>query len=368
MGIAQQLEPLGVQLTLSGDTIGRLELKSPDALDDKGRFKPEVVALLQKINPGMSVSFNDGKNEIHDGLLIQLAGMPFVKTIYLHTIQDVSDAGLQAILELPQLQTVFLGGTGPSKITPAGLAKLAALPKLKTLLIAIPVDESIFASIPEHSSLETVTLSRGSNVTDAGLGKVKALPALSDLSISYSGINGSGLAFLKGSPKLRTLNLDYDRNLTDAGFAAIEKAPNLSRLTVLASDDNLNLTDKTLESLATLPKLRNLWLRKTPGITDAGVAHLAGLASLTEVRLDDCAQLTNASLDSLAKIATLEHLEISGALKITDAGLDKLKPLAKLRSLHFKMTGVTKAGAKLFNEAGKNMLLVSVNGELLTTR
>ena len=114
-----------------------------------------------------------------------------------------------------------------TRITDAGLAKLVALKKLKSL-----------------------NLQRDTGITDNGIAHVGKMPELTYLTLLYTRIGDAGLVHLADAKKLRLLDLRGCK-ITDTGLA------HLTSLTGLAA----------------------LKLRSS-GVTDAGLAHLKGMKKL----------------------------------------------------------------------------------------
>jgi internalin A len=91
------------------------------------------------------------------------------------------------------------------------------------------------------------------------------------------------------------------------------------------------VTDAQLAVIATLTDLRELDLRKTPLITDAGVVHLRGLVKLEKLNLFRT-QLSDVGIAYLADMHVLDTLLIGGT-RITERGVEQLSKLRKLRKL-----------------------------------
>ena len=356
--IDQALAEHGVDLHFYTYPSGRIELKE-SALDSEGKLKPEVLDLLKKFTaPNTSISFDDGPNEVTDATLTQLAELPCITTVFLHRMNQVTNAGLDSLALMHQLRTIQLHLSAKGQFNDEGLAKLAQIPALEHLLISELTDGSFLAAFSEHPRLNEVNFGND-NLSDAGLAKVTALPHLEKFNVSGSNITGDGLAFLKQAHKLQIVDFMYCDELTDAATANIAGLPELTRVNISGSGDDLAITDSSLESLSMCPKLEDLHIRGAGQVTDAGVAFLANLKDLKTLNLEKCEALTDASFDHLAKIATLERLEMSDCPHLTDAGIQKLKPLTNLQGLHVKGSAVTVAGADQLKLAMPNLKHVS---------
>jgi hypothetical protein len=114
--------------------------------------------------------------------------------------------------------------------------------------------------------------------------------------------------------------------VTDEDFQDVSK---LARVESVTIQECSGLSDKALEQIATLPKLRRLRIRQVP-FTDKGVAALKNTQTLRELWLQHT-ELTGAGLEALAELP-LETLHLGGA-KLTDEGLACLPRFESLTDL-----------------------------------
>jgi len=112
--------------------------------------------------------------------------------------------------------------------------------------------------------------------TDSDIDVLRSLTELRSFWLSYSDIEGSGLASLCNS-KLVEITL-YNSPVADAGLEQIGKLMTLKSVTL----DSQLITDAGLQYLKTLPSLERLNLVGAP-VTDAAVRHLKGLTTLNEL-------------------------------------------------------------------------------------
>ena len=245
----------------------------------------------------------------------------------------VTDAGLENLQDLPQLQSLVLFNT---QITDAGLAHLKGLTKLRGL------------------SLDTT------KVTDAGLIHLKGLTQLQSLGLTHTKVTDAGLVHLKGLAQLRWLGLTQTQ-VSDAGLAHLKGLTQLQRLEL----GDTQVTDTGLTHLKGLSQLQSLYLNKTK-ITDAGLVHLKGLIQLHELDLDST-QVTDSGLSHLNGLLQLQSLNLTrtqvtdkglkhlqgmvqltslgpGGTEFNDAGLEQIKGLSGLRTLDLTGTKITDAG------------------------
>lgn len=169
------------------------------------------------------------------------------------------------------------------------------------------------------------------------------------------------LAFLSRHPKLVSLNffspptnltgkaftswgslerLDYIQlknvPITDEGIAALPKS--LTKINITYGD----ITPKCLESLAELSNLEVLSLGNLKGITDKDVEQLKSLEKLRVLGIRS-AELTNVGVEHLSHLSQLEMLEIRGE-KISNGGIRLLNKLKNLGSLHVYDSQVSTRG------------------------
>jgi beta-lactamase regulating signal transducer with metallopeptidase domain len=99
---------------------------------------------------------------------------------------------------------------------------------------------------------------------------------------------------------------------------------------------NPNITDEFLEKLKTLPKLRELTLSSSSGITPEGLAHLTELPALEKLELNRGFQqgdeLGNAVLKCVRNLQSLRELTIND-WGVTDAGAQVLEEMPQLTRL-----------------------------------
>ncbi len=217
-----------------------------------------------------------------------------------------SDKAMSAISSLTKLIELDLSG---SKVTDAGLAKLAGLTDLKKL------------GLPPAA-------------TDGGIAKLAPLTKLEELYIGESKITGTGLAKLT-LPALVTLDASRSK-FGDEGLAALSNSKNLQRLILR----NTATTDKGLTNLSGLSKLTYLDLRST-AVSDTGLASLSGLQSLQHLDLSNSSEkITDAGLERLADLKEMRSLWLSRSA-VSDKGFDSLKQIRALHELSLWKTQVT---------------------------
>jgi Leucine-rich repeat (LRR) protein len=175
-----------------------------------------------------------------------------VQTLLMGSNVRLTDASLEHLHGLTQLQVLHLGKTG---ITDAGLVHLQELKSLRNLGL------------------------RNLRITDAGLAHLQQLNELRFLHMDNTLVTGPGLKYLKGMTRLEVLGL-AGTMVTDTGLDAMKDVKNLQRLFL----GRTRITDAGISPITALKSLQILALDGT-GITDAGLWQLRRLKNLTAVSL-----------------------------------------------------------------------------------
>ena len=133
---------------------------------------------------------------------------------------QVTDAGLEHLKEIPHLGGLYLAGTN---VSDAGLEHLEGLTQLGWLdLSDMKVSDAGLQHLRKLTQLQMLWLS-GTRVTDVGLDGLKALPQLRVLALGGTKVSDAGLENLKGVNQLETLFLD-NTEVTHAGMKKLQQA------------------------------------------------------------------------------------------------------------------------------------------------
>lgn len=265
--------------------------------------------------------------------------------------RDTKDRDLTVLKELPELKDVSVWG--PS-VTDAGLAHVAAIPKLRGLALTdTRVTADGLRQLSQANELVYLAL-HGASVTDATLAHLDKLPKLAYLQLIRTSVTDNGLALVGALRHLREVDLYEAPSVSDAGLEKLRDLCDLEALRLLGT----SVTDQGLEHVGQLERLRVLHLQGHP-ITDAGLAELRNLTRLTSLSLNGTA-VNDTGLAHLAQFRELEDLDLSHT-KASDAGLEHLRDLSKLRILRLHGTAVTDAGlAHLYSLKALQFLELSV--------
>lgn len=280
-------------------------------------------AALKELAPLQSLTTLKPPGLVTDGVLRSLreAGL-------LHALTGAVAAGGHRPARPEHVVKLDLSDT---KVTEAGIAELAPLKNLTTLLLPTTKESwhygrSIGGTQPRMKvtdgvvrSLSKIGLLHAVPVATAAWGKRPARPehVLSlDLGWSEHSLDDRGGKWDLPSP------------VGDAGLAELAKFTKLTTL-MLPCD---KVTDAGLAEVAKLKYLTRLDLCQNEKVTHAGFAELAKITSLTTLNLEST-KVTDAGLKQLAPLKNLTTLNLRGT-EVTDLGLKALAPLKKLNTLH----------------------------------
>ena len=238
-------------------------------------FPNESLKNLSALDKLATLMINDGRGQITDAGLEELAKLKQLESLGLQGV-NITQAGVATLAEMDNLHSLTLPG---SKITDTGLKELGRLNNLKVLELS------------------------GSKITDAGLGELSGLDKLEYLGLSYALVTDSGLKELSKFKQLSRLSLPH--KITDSGLVELLPISKLTELNLVA----INITDAGMKELAKLIQLRKLNLAGAPKISDAGMKELAGLENLVEFRLSG-SNITKAGIRELAKLNALKIIRL----------------------------------------------------------
>lgn len=187
-----------------------------------------------------------GTNIRADGLR-QLAAIKNLVALDLEVCDAIGDAACEALAEMQQLRVLIVKKTGfeRERISDAGLEHLCRLPNLEVLNLY------------------------GNKLTDTGLTHLQRLKRLRELNLSLLSITDQGLVHLESLTNLQQLELLYSEGfagpmLTDGAAETVQSLTDLTTLDLTGA----KLTDSGLQQLRSLKKLKNLRLVRTQVTAD----------------------------------------------------------------------------------------------------
>lgn len=247
-------------------------------------------------------------------------------------------AGIRNLARLAQTYDALpIQGLGIGNLNPATLTKL--------FLGSCPITDAGLAEMAAFPKLEYLNI-EGSKITDEGMKALAPLRALKTLHVHGTAVSGTGLSALKECPlvnlgcgrttaemlvvitevasifpDLRELRLPRESIPTAEDWAGFAQAiPGLTRIEV----DSHKWADDSCIGLDVFPELESLHLRYAP-VTDAGVEHIAKSKNLRILAIPD-AKITDTALVTLANLKKLKTLTLPKTGNgITDAGIAAFK-------------------------------------------
>lgn len=299
-----------------------------------------------------------------DATLIEVSKLDFVTHLQLEGSSQVTNRGLRALAEMPQLRLLNLTGAAISDegvevlgritelrefylyhhrgVSDKGLASLQACEKLERVdLLGTTAGDGVLQALAGKPNLRH--LKSGDLLTDDGLAMLGQFPAFRswqggepeiELMAFDTGptflllrghITDQGLGRLRGLDGLFALNLDDSRlRLTSDGVRRLAALPHLGWLGFDAKDD-------TMRAIAELPRLRMLMCQDTEA-TDEGFAELARSKTLEYLWGRRCYGLSDRGFRALSKMPALRGLSVS-CKNVSEAALGSLPEFPTLQSL-----------------------------------
>ncbi|MBQ1454787.1 MAG: hypothetical protein IIZ25_02935 [Thermoguttaceae bacterium] len=134
---------------------------------------------------------------------------------------------------------------------------------------------------------------------------------------------------------------------TDEMIEPLTACQKLNSVTI----NNADITAAGLESLAKLPELTMLDIRRDLKLDNAALAVLASMPKLTELHAH-YNSFTNSGMNKIAKAVTLKKVDVRGCSDVSDNGAKYLAKLPELEELQFRFS-ITNAGVEHLTAAQK---------------
>lgn len=307
-----------------------------------------VLAALGRLKPPTGIYLH--QQNVSDADLARLAGLGALKGLRVSKGGRITSATLAALGRLKGVEQLFLEW---GAVDSRGLFYLAQLPVLRRLELQNVSTGEGLRDLAEFPALEQLTIR---NLDSLGLGDlllpttckslnltgfgnypeedfacIERFSELETLTTSYL-IDDDCAAHLTALKSLKRLSLSYgldahpgDRRLSDAAAAHLAGIKTLESVGLAYG----RYSDRALESLATLPRLKSLGIVNYAGFTETGLASLKGASALEDLRLLDSGpvKMTDKALLALAELPKLKKLYMWDRGQITDAALARLRQL-----------------------------------------
>ena len=314
--------------------------------DSAAGLAPEDFAPLAKLSSLRQLSFVDPQNP---WAVTGNTPQPPEALLRLR----LGDAILRALAKLPELRLLQLDGIGAGD---AGVAALAESRELTSLLLRPMVyDDASFAALGRLTSLTRLGISGLGRISPASLARLAPLVKLKYLSIHRGELTDEALKSLAPLSALESLDLP-DSKIIGPGLSALAPLKNLKSLSLVRAP----MTDAGCQPLAAFASLEDLNLSETK-ITDQALASLVKLANLRSLTLSNTA-VTSAGLAALAELKNLKSLKVEGL----EANRDDLAALRRrLPHVTVDVRGVgwtmMPAAPKKAGEAGQGARAIAPN-------
>jgi Leucine-rich repeat (LRR) protein len=343
-------------LRLPGLDILRLSLNA---------ISEETLALLASQKQLTELSLRDVP--LSDAQLARLLGhLPRLQRLALRRASGVSDAGLDALASLGQLEVLALV---EMDISGKALEKLPRLERLRSLDLrkCEMLETDDYRLLPSLKSLRELKIS-GPAAGDRTMEPIAAMPAVESLVLEDSPVSAAAVGRLAAgglAARLRSLAVARCYGVTDDTLRVVAAMPRLESLSIrkcpVTGEFLLRWADAPAEKLPKLhtlvingavlsekavaalprlaPSLTRLDLSRvtlSPGAMKA-IGELAGLESLL---LAECS-LSDEAIRPLANLKGLTTLDLSGNYAVTDKSAALLRALTRLKHVETKKTGIT---------------------------
>jgi len=231
-------------------------------------------------------------------------------SFFWHVSSLTSDA-LAPLASLPHLRALGCEG---ALCDDTAMRHIAAMPRLRKLMAQGTVaTDAGFASLSRSRTIEFIWGRECPNLAGRGFRALAGMPALRGLAVSCARVGDRDLSSLPQFPALREL---LPMNVGDAGFAHVGRCTTLEGLWCMYCRDT---TDAATAHLRDLTHLRTYYAGATE-ITDRSLEILATLTSLERVELYECRHVTDAGLSFLSRLPRLREVALSGLPGVTLSG------------------------------------------------
>jgi hypothetical protein len=245
------------------------------------------------------------------------------------------ESSLDAILKLKRLQKLRIEkrlGNGPGDTALLKLSQLATFPDLKSLSLHYfsKATDAGLEHLAGLKNLESFSL-RGS-VPGHAFAKFEGWTNLKSIAFHGNAIDDEGLGHIcERFPNLESLNLIHARVLTDASAAHLLKLKKLKRIIL----NGPKMTAAWHGNLGSLP-LESLSVSQGNALPAAeAIAGAKSIATLRQFAMSG-KELTDADLTALASMAQLESLSLE-SIDLPDERLPQLQAFSFLKSITFAL-------------------------------
>jgi hypothetical protein len=308
---------------------------TPKALKQAAGGDIAIFDTLTMVNTGIlnghAHASRDKKTDPYDAAFIEHLGhIPTLENLSV-VVTALEEPSLDAILKLKRLQKLRIEkrlGNGPGDTALAKLSQLATFPDLKSLSLHYfsKATDAGLEQLAGLKNLESFSL-RGS-VPGHAFAKFEGWKNLKSIAFHGNAIDDEGLGHIcERFPNLESLNLIHARVLTDASAVHLLKLKKLKRIIL----NGPQMTAAWHGNLGSLP-LESLSVSQGNSLPAAqAIAGARSIPTLRQFAMSGKA-LTDADLTALASMTQLESLSLE-SIDLPDERLPQLQAFVHLKSL-----------------------------------
>lgn len=308
---------------------------TPEALKKAAGGDIALFDTLTMVNTGIfkghAHASRDKKTDPYDATFIQHLGqIPSLENLSI-VVTALDESSLDSILKLKRLKSLRIEkryDNGPGDTALEKLSQLATFPDLKSLSLHY-FSKATDAGLEQLAGLKNLeSFSFRGNVPGHAFAKFEGWTNLKSIAFHGNGIDDEGLGHIcERFPNLESLNLIHARVLTDASAVHLLKLKKLKRIILngpkMTAAWHGNLGSLPLESLSV-----------SQGNSLPAMEAIAGAKAIPTLRqfAMDAHAFTDADLAAIAGVTQIKELSLSN-LDLPDARLPQLQALAHLKSL-----------------------------------
>jgi hypothetical protein len=312
---------------------------TPEALKKAAGGDIALFDTLTEVNTGIlnghAHASRDKKTDPYNAAFIEHLGhIPSLENLSV-VVTALEESSLDSILKLKRLQKLRIEkrlGNGPGDTALAKLSQLATFPDLKGLSLHYfsKATDAGLEQLAGLKNLESFSL-RGS-VPGHAFAKFEGWTNLKSIAFHGNAIDDEGLGHIcERFPNLESLNLIHARVLTDASAVHLLKLKKLKRIIL----NGPQMTAAWHGNLSSLP-LESLSVSQGNALPAAqAIAGAKAIPTLRQFAMSG-KDLTNADLTALASMTQLESLSLE-SIDLPDERLPQLQAFSFLKSITFAL-------------------------------
>jgi hypothetical protein len=226
-------------------------------------------------------------------------------------VKGITSAAFAHLTRLPHLGTL---GADDHLSDDDAMAHFAAIPGLRSLRAQGSIaSDAGFEALSRSATLAGFWGRTCPHFGSRGFIAFSRMPALRALGIDCTNVDDAALSRLPQFPSLRDLT---PIGVQDDGFRHVGRCERLERLTCMYCRDT---TDAATAHITALP-LQYYYAGLTQ-ITDRSLELLGGTNTLEQIEFYECTHISDAGLPALAKLPRLREVSVAGSPGVTHTGM-----------------------------------------------